>query len=272
MRALKAAGIVCFALMVSLPASARAQMSANEQLADRAEAAFRQGVENKTRFVLARRSFSEAADAYVELHQQGVRSPALYRNLGNAALLADRWPIALWACHVGLAIDPNDRALRDQLAFVRAKVRYPASYVARPEADSWPLWLHRPTILELSGITAFSYVLTCIAAACAFFRRTFRLYCLTAFALLVSAAFGIALWHAVEQAEHDRQTPLVIVVEPSSLYRGNGASYPYHPGLPVLPRGLEVRQRLRRGNWLHVRLTSGEVGWLPIERVRIVEP
>src|SRR5437773_79232 len=84
----------------------------NETLASEARAAFERGIDNKHKLLQARKDFSSATDAYFELHRCGVRNPALYRNLGNAAFLADRWPEAIWAYHVGLRFDPNDHATR----------------------------------------------------------------------------------------------------------------------------------------------------------------
>jgi hypothetical protein len=260
-------------LAVFMPAVALADGERSDaEVAAQAERAFRQGVESKTRLLEARKHFGDAADHCLELHRRGVRSPALYRNLGNAALLADRWPEAIWAFHIGLKLDPNDRELREHLAFVRGKTLYSASGQAQPEPDIWPAPLYRPTLLELTVLSAFSYVLTWIGVAFAFLRRTSRIYVATALAVLVAVAAGIAFWHTLEQADLDRRTPLVIVAENTPLYRGNGTSYPQHPEQPTLPRGMEVRQQHRRGNWLQVRLTSGEIGWLPRSRVLIVEP
>jgi len=101
-----------------------------------AESAFEKGIENKGRLLVARKHFSDSTDAYLKLHRSGsVRSPQLYRNLGNAAVLADRWPIAIWAYHVGLKLDPNESHLREQLAFVRGKVTYSPKGQGRPEPD-----------------------------------------------------------------------------------------------------------------------------------------
>jgi hypothetical protein len=260
-------------LAVFMPAVAFADGERSDgEVAAQAERTFRQGVESKARLLEARKHFADAADSCLELHRRGVRSPALYRNLGNAAVLADRWPEAIWAYHVGLKLDPNDRELREHLAFVRGKTLYPASGKGQPEPDHWPAALDRPSLFELSTIAATAYVLFWICAAFAFLRRSVRLYVTAVFAAFVAIVSAIALWQALEQAEVDRRTPLVIVAENTPLYRGNGASYPQHPDMPMLPRGMEVRQQHRRGSWLQVRLTSGEIGWLPHNRVLVVEP
>src|SRR5262249_3252386 len=157
-------------------------------------------------------------------HQQGVRSPDLYLNLGNAALLADRWPEALWAYHMGLKLDPNNAQLREHRDFVRAKVTYPASGHGRPESESWPTGIYRPSLRFLAGGAGLSFGLAWFAGPTAFLRRNLRLALLAILAALVAAVAGFGLWHGLEQADADRQTPLVILTEKAWLYRGNGVN------------------------------------------------
>ena len=90
----------------------------------------------------------------------------------------------------------------------------------------------------------------------------------TVFALLA----GLGLSYEERQVEIDRQMPIVVLMSNAEFHRGNGVGYPQHPVLPVLPRGLEVRQLHRRGQWLQIRLSTGEVGWVPLNHVRVVEP
>ncbi|MBI1829889.1 MAG: hypothetical protein HYR84_00395 [Planctomycetes bacterium] len=261
-------------LVLLLPACALGQASTrtDEEILAQAEAAFRQGVENKSQLLAARKHFSVAADSYRELHRRGIRSAALCRNLGNAAVLADRWPEAIWAYQVGLRLDPNDSALREQLAMARAKVLYPPAGQGRLEPETWPEWLRRPKLFEVSCVLMAAYCLAWIAATAAFLWRTSALYFLTAITALTAGAYGAAWWHEYAQAEVDRQTPLVVLIENADFHRGNGASYPKHPVLPQLPRGLEVRQLHRRGSWLHVRLTTGEIGWVHADQALVVDP
>jgi hypothetical protein len=111
-----------------------------------------------------------------------------------------------------------------------------------------------------------------IFATGAFISRQARLYRLTAALILVSAGLGGGLWYELRQDSIDRRTPLVILADNTGFYRGNADSYPQHSVLPVLPRGLEVRQLNRRGDWLQVRLSTGEIGWVHAGNAFIVEP
>jgi hypothetical protein len=258
--------------LILAPTTIFAQPSKSDaQLLADADAAFERGVQSRTLLLQARKQFSTAADRYLELHQRGVRSPALYLNLGNAATLADRWPEAIWAYHMGLSLDPNDAALREHLAAVRAKVMDLPSGQGRREAETWPAWLHRPTLNELMLVSALSYMLMCGIGTLAYVRHSQPLL-LSALALLVVTVLAATGgWYTWTRAEYDCINPLVIVAENTPLYRGNATSYPHHPAVAMLPRGMEVRQRHRRGQWLQVQLTTGEIGWLPIASTLIVE-
>ncbi|MSQ93344.1 MAG: hypothetical protein EXR98_02170 [Gemmataceae bacterium] len=288
-------------LVFGFPAQTQADSVAAEATLDKAQAAFRQGVENKPRLLQARKHFSEATDGYWQLHEQGYRIAALYRSLGNAAVLADRWPEAIWAYQCGLKLDPNDRSMREHLAFVRAKVLYSPSGLGRPDAEFWPIWLYRPGLFAWACIGFFFYIALCIGGTLAFAARATLEghYWQTAETVLIIAGLflggwivisrpggrrfviagalvaalvlvGIGSWQELRQAQGDHAVPLVVLAANADFHRGNGPSYPKHPVLPVLPRGLEARQMHRRGEWLQIRLTTGETGWVHASQALIV--
>ncbi|MBI3821602.1 MAG: hypothetical protein HY289_02870 [Planctomycetes bacterium] len=286
-------------LMLVAPTIAAAQISArtDAEILAEAEAAFRKGAENKPRLLVANKHFANAADRYRELHQRGVRSPALYLSLGNAAVLADRWSEAIWAYQMGLMLDPNHTAMREHLAFVRAKVIYPPDGRGRLKPESWPTWLPRPSAFGWTLLFTLGYVLACVGITVAIMNQpiratalTFlwvvlsvidlpfamlvhqpRIFALTALSILLAFASGVSLWKEDQQAEIDRRTPIVVVVDTSPLLRGNGISYEPHADIPVLPRGLEARLIHRRGAWLQIRLSTDEVGWVHRSQVLVVQ-
>jgi hypothetical protein len=257
-------------MMLSAPVPALA--ATNDEILAKAQTAFRHGVENRDKLIQARRDFAEATDAYLQLHQNGVRSPALYRNLGDAAYLADRWTEAIWAYHMGLRLDPNDQIMREHLIDARKKILYPAAGQGRPDADAWPNWLYRPTSGEWFTAVAVANALAWIAGVLAFMRLSnrFLIPAFAAAALAIGAAAG--LWSELEKTRFEQDTPLVVVAVNTPYHRGNGPSYPQHASVPILPRGIEARLVHRRGDWLQIRLSSGEIGWVPRNRVLIVEP
>lgn len=251
---------------------ARALAKSNDEILEEAQKAFRAGVENRNRLVQARRDFSKAADAFSVLHKNGVRNPVLYRDLGNAAFLADRLPEAIWAYQLGLRLDPNDREIREQLHHARTKIYYPAAGQGRAVADSWPHWLHRPSEFQWFLAFALMYSLMCLAGVIAWARRSGGLAVLTIAAALLTGAAAAGMYVRAQSAATDRESPLVVVAANAPFHRGNGSSYPQHSSVPILPRGLEARIIHSRGEWLQLRLSTGEIGWLPRNQVLIVEP
>ena len=121
-------------LLATLPAnSATADL---EALRLQAEELFRQGT------LLApsapddaQHCFACSAQFYERLRQAGADNPALYRNLGNAYLLADDLPAAILAYRRGLRLDPNDTQLQQGLAFARQQVVFPASAAQTAPAE-----------------------------------------------------------------------------------------------------------------------------------------
>jgi hypothetical protein len=247
--------------------------SADQQRAESARRDFREGIDRLRSVAESRRLFGQAAQGFQELHKQGVRSPALYRALGNAEALAGRLPQAIWAYHCGLQLDANDRALRTHLDYARSLINYPAGSRGRPGADIWPLWLHRPTSGQWLALALAAYGLTWIAGGWWYVqRRTLSLVVTLGF-FTVAVAAGSGHLLAAGQAEYDRDHPLVIVAaERTTLHKGNGTSYPLHDDMPRLPPGLEARRLHQRGGWLHVQVSTGELGWLPADRVLVVQP
>ena len=173
---------------------------------------------------------------------------------------------------MGLTLDPNQAGLREHLAFARAKVLYPTGGQGRLNADAWPSWLHRPTAGELFVAFALSYTLIWLVGTCAVFTRKGWLIALTIALILLALFSGIALRLDAERSETDRRTPLVVVADNTPFYLGNGLSYEQHKGARFCPRGLEARLQYRRGEWVQIRLSTGEIGWLPGGRVLVVEP
>ncbi len=230
---------------------------------------FQLGVERLRSVAESRRLCAEAAADFARLQQGGANTPALYLALGNAEALAGRWPQAIRAYESGRRLDPNDAVLRAHLEYAWSLVSYPPSGRGRPVPDAWPAWLHRPSADELLLVAAVAYSLAWLAGGWWYVRRQAMALAAGLFASALLAGFGYFL--SVQQAEYDRQHPLVVVAaDGTTLHRGNGPSYPLHADVPNLPAGLEARVMYERGSWLQVQLSTGEIGWVPRDHVLVV--
>src|SRR5439155_9909951 len=96
----------------------------------------------------------------------GVHNAALYRNQGNALLLAGDWPGAILAYRRGLRFSPNDRQMRANFVYARDQVVYSsADSFARPPVGLWPPWLPQLSARSSFWILVVFYTLTWIGLA-----------------------------------------------------------------------------------------------------------
>jgi hypothetical protein len=258
-----AVAAILIGLMLISP-GAETPAASDADLLAKAEAAFREGTRLRDQPEEARRYFRQSADAYEALRMHGAANAALFRNQGNACLLADDLPGAILAYRRGLRCDPNDRVLRNSLEQARARVAYPASEaLGRPAVDPLPPWLPRPSQTLLAGLALLLYGFGWLALTRWWMTRGGR-WLSPAFAALgvaavIGAGWGVGQWQEGDAARH----PLVVIASDGVLLRrGNGATYPPRYETPV-NRGVEARMLYDRGKWLKVELAGGESGWVP---------
>ena len=211
------------------------------------EESFRAGVA-ATDPAQARRHFIAAGNDFdrARRHQQ---SPALCRNLGDARFLAGQLPQAIVAFHQGLRLAPDDAVLREHLEYARGRVEYPPG--ARPPTDVWPAWASANLLL---GTALLAHALGWLAWLK---RRHGWMWLSFTLAGLLAAAWGI------KQARDQRTDPCAVIAKDDvPLRRGNGDVYPAHPEAPALARGVEASLLARRGDWLQIRLHTGQIGWV----------
>jgi hypothetical protein len=240
---------------------------------DHAEAAFREGVLLRLAAGDARPHFRTAAAYYEELRRRGVSNALLYRNLGNAHLLAGDLPQAIFSYRRGLHVAPHDRDLEDSLTQARAKVVYQqGSSLGRPSPDGRPPWLPHLSPGWLFAVGVGLYTLACAGMTRWLMVRRLQwlgmaLGCLVA-ALLVASLLA----QEARAAKADLAYPLVVIADDGVLLRkGNGLTYPPRYESP-LNRGVEARLLFARGDWLQLELAGGEVGWVPRRYVLLDAP
>lgn len=212
----------------------------------------------------AREQFARAADAFTRLCRARP-SADRYHDQGNACLLADRLPEALLAFQRGLRHAPDDARLREHLHYARLLVPYGPSERGKPPADTWPLWLPRPrTLLAWGALAAYTLALSLFTLS--MLKRRAKPFCFACLLSLAALVQGWG-WHAL------RPEPglLIIAQKDLPLRQGNGPSYPQHPHLPVLARGMEAFLIVRRSDWLFIEFSTGEMGWVPEEGVLLDE-
>jgi hypothetical protein len=262
-------GVVLLAAL-SVPAATGEPPAATKQAA---EEAFAEGVRLREESDKARPLFRHSADLFEELRRGGAANPALFRDQGNACLLAGDLPGAVLAYRRGLRLAPDDRALQQLLAAAREQVVYKQSGTfARPPVSLRPPWLPR---LPARGGLLLAFALYAVAwLSVARWWMVRRGAWLTAGlgALAVAALLGVVL---TAEETHEREQdayPLAVIADDGVLLRkGNGMAYPRRYETPV-NRGVEARLLFEKDKWVQIELSGGETGWVPRAYVLIDRP
>jgi len=230
----------------------------------RAEAAFRAGAQLAAKAPdKARTEFARSAALYEQLRRGGAANADLFRNQGNAYLLADDLPHAILAYRRGVRLAPHDLALHRNLSYAREEVRYsPPGTLGRPPVDHRPPWL--PRLPDWTAYLAFAlYAVAWLAAFRWWMVRgggwlTAGSGCLVG-ALVVGAAVGYEEW---AQTREEAQPLVVIACDGVRLSPGTWSAPPPRYETP-LNRGVEARLLYDGGRWLQIELSGGEIGWVP---------
>ncbi len=252
-----------FAVLAALGAEAAFLVKMpNTALADRGVKSFEEGVRLREASDQARPHFHDAARYFEELRRRGAGNPALFRNLGNAYLLADELGQAVLAYRRGLHQSPHDADLRAGLAEARQRVVYAGGTFGKPPAERRPPWLPQVRAVWLFAAAALCYVLGWLLLKRWLMLRTRRPLVLGLVTLTVAAGFAASGLIVLRGERDESAHPLVVIVENGVLLlTGNGTAFPARYETPV-NQGVEARLLFERDGWLQIELSGGEVGWI----------
>jgi hypothetical protein len=234
------------------------------QVLEQAATVFHEGARLRDHAQEARPLFREAAGLYEELRRRGVQNADLFRNQGNAYLLAGDVPQAILAYRRGLRLAPADRELQAGLRDARAQVVFAdARGFGRPPLEHRPPWLPHALPQVRLILTLLLYALAWVALTRWLMTRHGRALWVSGLALLAAvlpaASLAFDAWENCRELQH----PLVVLAKDGVLLRrGNGRAYPPRSEVP-LNRGVEARLLFARGDWLQIELAGGETGWVP---------
>jgi tetratricopeptide (TPR) repeat protein len=223
-----------------------------------------QGAHPETQFKEAVRDLEQ----FARLHS---KAPGYYLALGNATLLAGDLPRAILAYREGLQGAPPSKDLRSNLGYARSLVVYRNdSSVGRPPPKGLSA-IAPLTFRRLFWGSLIVYTLALISLLHGWRQGRKRLFSISLAAalsaFLVMSTIGYSVWLQHQSSRH----PLLVLSQDAVvLRRGNGASYP--PRLDArLNKGVEARLLFRRGDWLQIELTGGQIGWIPTDAAVVSE-
>jgi tetratricopeptide (TPR) repeat protein len=212
--------------------------------------------------------YGDAAAAYETMVQSGVRSEALYFNLGNARFKAGQIGLAIAAWREAERIRPRDPSIRFNLQFARQQV-------SGSEAPNGPVWqraLRALTLNEWAVLVSVAlwlwFLLLALRELWPALRKTLSGYTATAgfVALLLAVCLG-----AVANLQFSTVSAVVIVpnaIARQSPWEEAQVQHQFRDGTE-----LTVLDEIRRlsgeaeQRWLQVHDRGGRTGWVKREQL-----
>jgi tetratricopeptide (TPR) repeat protein len=246
--------IVAFIL---LPLGLHAAEGHYDDLFEKANEAYKEG------------AYDSAKSLYAEIAQNGMVSVALYYNLGNSYYKLGNHPAAILYYERALKLDPTDEDVQYNLEVANALITDQIEPLEEMFITSW--WNGLIRLFSPSGWGAAFLMLLCLGLALLtlFFtarsKRIKQLGLLGGLSLLGLSTVSLALAQSahVQLAKQEAivfQASVRVKSEPSS--QGSDQF--------VIHQGLKIEIVEKDGDWLRIRLSDGNSGWLPsqsIERI-----
>jgi hypothetical protein len=243
------------------PITALGQPQDAPPLFDAAQAQFEEAMERHRRRaddLDTRQTFYEAASAFADIYEQGVRSANVCVNAGNGFYFAgDQARALLWYLRAEqLANRPKIRSGVAALRRLCNAQRWPAEQgsigrvlmfwhydLKRATKQLWLLLLFPPGAV----LIAISLYVTR--------RRVLRRVGMAL--MIVGGTLGVSDLVATAWPE----PPAAVILSDTVGRTGNGRGYSVN--IPRLPAGQEIKLLEHRNDWLHVKLPDQSTCWIP---------
>ncbi|MEE3328452.1 MAG: tetratricopeptide repeat protein [Myxococcota bacterium] len=253
----------CLAAMLSGSATGE-----SDEVLEGALIAYAEGMQSEDRNIRIQR-FTDSERLFQAALSRTGPSAALWTNLGNAALQAERPGSAILAYRRALILDPAYARAKKNLAHARERM---PDWVPTPGAgglfDTFFFWHN--TLARSTRTTAAAL---CFVGLCALLAGSLLLRLpLLRYPAFVLGVIWVALIASV-LADPSRFAHLeaVVTVPEAQARAADSINAPLRFG-QSLPEGAEVRILEDRGGWLHIELQNGRDGWLTTHQVtRVAE-
>jgi tetratricopeptide (TPR) repeat protein len=203
--------------------------------------------------------FAEAAAAYDKIIQTGIRSPALYFNLGDAYFRSSQIGRAVAAFRSAAIVTPRDPDVRANLQFARNQVSGPTLLRNR-----WEGWISHLSLNEWTWLSVVSFWLLFMVLIARQFRPQWRnnglIFCVALAVLFFGAGLGLMTMMHQEK---------VAVVTAHEVAVHNGP-FEESPSSFTANDGAEFEILDQKDDWFQVTDRRGRIGWLKRELVAAV--
>ena len=210
--------------------------------------------ERMEKFRQAQRLFAYASD-------QGVKTPALYTNIGTSALQAENLGDAVLAFRRALALDPDHPQALKNLQQSRTLL---PKWLPRPTEegllDSFFSWHKSMAAGERAGFAALFFLLSAVGFAVSI---RWRLVLVRNLSFLPLLLWLVLLGSYIVEINAKSGREAVITVNDTVARVSDSVNSPQRFSQP-LPAGAEVQVLEVRGDWARVSLSNGRDAWVGI--------
>lgn len=215
-------------------------------------------------------NYDKALEQWMDLYKTGYRSAELEYNIGNVCFKTNNIPGAILFYERARLQKPADEDINYNLQIARTLV------VDRFEEIPDLFFIRWYNFLSLilssnswAAISIITFVLCLLFLSLYFYSARYRLKVMgfwLALFLLIISLFSIAFAFRNKSLIHDSRKAIIF----SPLV--NGKSSPDNSGtdLFVLHEGTKVSVEDEVGEWLEIRLSDGNKGWIPSNSLEII--
>ena len=215
--------------------------------------------------------FPDAVADWQAILGNGVESPILYYNLGNAFYMQGNYPKAVLYYEKALKLDPSYSDARYNLqftnSFVQDKIEPVPEFILKSLARKGSYLLSSNAwaaiFLVLLGLALASLLLFRLGGTTGARRRGF--YFAIVLFLLASGAFGFAQWQKSAYMRADSAIVMMPVTSVKSAPSGSSAK-----DLFILHEGTKVRILDEVGDWKNISLADGRQGWVLASHLEVI--
>ena len=214
--------------------------------------------------------YQGALNEWLSIYKTGYSSPELCYNIGNAYFKIDNIPGAILFYERALLLDPTDEDINYNLQIARTRVvdrleDIPELFFVR--------WFNVVSLIFSSNTWAIISIVSfmvCLILLSIYFFSTFYKLKVTSFWVAVALLF-VSL---TSLSSSIKSKNLIIHNESAIIFSSQvrGKSSPDNSGndLFVLHEGTKVEVTDKVGEWLEIRLSDGNKGWVPASSLEII--
>jgi tetratricopeptide (TPR) repeat protein len=202
--------------------------------------------------------YSQAAQGFEKLLQNGDRNGTLYYNLGNSYFKMGMLGKAILSYRLAKLYTPRDEDLNTNLSYARqlTKDKIETKQLV-PFLKQFCFWYSKLNIRELFIAFLIVHALFWVFALLKMVWRNeylnFMFFITLALTAVLGFSFAIKLYH------HSYDTDGVVLAKEVTVRSGNGIN---NTALFQLHDGAEFKITQQEGDWLKIELSDGKKGWI----------